>query len=46
MRKFIEFFIKNTAFTHSLFVVILITAFLAYKHVPKELFPPAELDKF
>lgn len=45
MRKFIEFFIKNAAFTHSLFVVILITAFLAYKHVPKELFPPAELDK-
>jgi multidrug efflux pump subunit AcrB len=45
MRKFIEFFIKNAAFTHSLFVVIIITAFLAYKDVPKELFPPAELDK-
>jgi HAE1 family hydrophobic/amphiphilic exporter-1 len=45
MKKFIEFFIKNVSFTHSLFVVIMIAAFLAYKHVPKELFPPAELDK-
>ncbi|WP_024790186.1 efflux RND transporter permease subunit [Lebetimonas sp. JH292] len=45
MKKFIGFFIKNAAFTHTLFFIIIITAFLSYKHVPKELFPPSELDK-
>ncbi len=45
MRKFIEFFLKRPAFTHTLFVIILISAYIAYKNVPKELFPPATLDK-
>jgi multidrug efflux pump subunit AcrB len=45
MRKIIEFFIKNAAFTHTLFVIVIISAFLAYKNVAKELFPPATLDK-
>ncbi|NPA88375.1 MAG: efflux RND transporter permease subunit, partial [Epsilonproteobacteria bacterium] len=45
MKKIIEFFIKNAAFTHTLFVIVIISAVIAYKNVPKELFPPATLDK-
>ena len=45
MRKFIEFFIKNAVFTHTLFIIIIISAILAYQNVTKELFPPATLDK-
>jgi len=45
MRKIIEFFIKNAAFTHTLFIIVIISAIIAYKNVPKELFPPATLDK-
>ena len=45
MKKYIEFFIKHSAFTHTLFVVIIILSIIAYKNVPKELFPPATLDK-
>ena len=45
MKKIIEFFIKNAAFTHTLFVIVIISAIIAYKNVPKELFPPATLDK-
>jgi len=45
MKKFIEFFIKNAIFTHVLFLIVIISAILAYKNVAKELFPPATLDK-
>ena len=45
MKKFIEFFIKHSAFTHTLFVIVVLLSILAYKNVPKELFPPATLDK-
>jgi multidrug efflux pump subunit AcrB len=45
MRKFIEFFIKRPAFTHTLFIIVIISSIIAYKNVPKELFPPATLDK-
>ena len=45
MKKYIEFFIKHSAFTHTLFVVLIILSVIAYKNVPKELFPPATLDK-
>ncbi|WP_457560001.1 efflux RND transporter permease subunit [Caminibacter sp.] len=45
MRKFIEFFIRRPAFTHTLFVIVIISSIIAYKNVPKELFPPATLDK-
>ena len=45
MKKYIEFFIKHSAFTHTLFAVIIILSIIAYKNVPKELFPPATLDK-
>ena len=45
MKRFVEFFIKNAVFTHVLFLIVIISAFLAYKNVAKELFPPATLDK-
>ncbi|MEO1928694.1 MAG: efflux RND transporter permease subunit [Nautiliaceae bacterium] len=45
MKKFIEFFIKNAVFTHVLFLIVIISSFIAYKNVAKELFPPATLDK-
>jgi len=41
----IEFFLKRPAFTHTLFVIVIISSILAYKNVAKELFPPAVLDK-
>ena len=45
MKRFIEFFIKNAVFTHTLFIIVIISAVIAYKNVAKELFPPATLDK-
>ena len=45
MKKIIEFFIRKPAFTHTLFIIVIISAVIAYKNVPKELFPPATLDK-
>ena len=45
MKKIIEFFLKNAVFTHTLFVIIILMSIIAYKNVPKELFPPATLDK-
>lgn len=45
MKRVLEFFIKNAVFTHTLFIIVLVVAFLSYKNVPKELFPPATLDK-
>ncbi len=45
IRKFIEFAIDRPALNHILFVLLLIMALFAYKSIPKEIFPPAELDK-
>ena len=45
MKKIIEFFLRNAVFTHTLFVVIILMSIIAYRNVPKELFPPATLDK-
>jgi len=45
MKKVIEFFLKNSVFTHTLFVIIILLSIIAYKNVSKELFPPATLDK-
>ena len=45
MRKVIEFFLKNSVFTHTLFVIVILMSIIAYRNVPKELFPPAVLDK-
>ena len=45
MKRVIEFFLKNAVFTHTLFIIIILMALIAYRNVPKELFPPATLDK-
>ena len=45
MKRVIGFFLKNAVFTHTLFIIIILMALIAYRNVPKELFPPATLDK-
>jgi len=45
IRNFIKFAIDRPALNHIFFVLFLLMAFFAYKSIPKEIFPPAELDK-
>ncbi len=45
IRNFIKFAIDRPALNHIFFVLLLLMAFFAYKSIPKEIFPPAELDK-
>jgi len=45
IKKFIAFGVNKAIVNHILFILMLIMAIFAYKEIPKELFPPAELDK-
>ena len=45
IRKIITFAVDKAIVNHILFILMLIMAIFAYKQIPKELFPPAELDK-
>jgi len=45
MRSFLRFAIERPILNHILFVLLLLMAFFAYQSIPKEIFPPAELDK-
>jgi len=45
IRGFIRFAIDRPALNHIFFVLLLLMAFFAYQSIPKEIFPPAELDK-
>jgi len=45
IRGFIRFAIDRPILNHILFVLLLLMAFFAYQSIPKEIFPPAELDK-
>jgi multidrug efflux pump subunit AcrB len=45
IKKFIAFGVDKAIVNHILFILMLIMAIFAYKEIPKELFPPAELDK-
>ena len=45
IRSFIRFAIDRPILNHILFVLLLLMAFFAYQSIPKEIFPPAELDK-
>ncbi|NKQ41945.1 MAG: efflux RND transporter permease subunit [Sulfurovum sp.] len=45
IRKFIEFAIDRPILNHILFILLLIMAVFAYKSIPKEIFPPSQLDK-
>ncbi len=44
IRKFITFAVEKAILNHILFLLMFIMAIFAYKSIPKELFPPAELD--
>ncbi|MRJ03182.1 MAG: efflux RND transporter permease subunit [Epsilonproteobacteria bacterium] len=45
MRKFLEFAIEKSALNHTLLLLTLILSIFAYQSVPKEIFPPVELNK-
>ncbi len=45
MKKFIEFAIDRPILNHMLFILLLAMALFAYKSIPKEIFPPSQLDK-
>ena len=45
MIKFIEYFLKNKRLNYSLLVFLLFLGYNAYVNIPKEMFPPVELDK-
>ncbi len=45
IRKFLDFAINRPVLNHIFFVLLLIMALFAYQKIPKEIFPPANLDK-
>jgi len=45
IKKIISFAVDKAIVNHILFLLMLLMALFAYKEIPKELFPPAELDK-
>ena len=45
IRKFVEFAVDKAILNHVLFLLMLILALFAYKTIPKEIFPPSNLDK-
>jgi len=44
IKKFIAFAVDKSILNHILFILMLIMALFAYKQIPKELFPPANLE--
>jgi len=45
IRYFLKFAIDRPWLNHILFILIMVLALFAYKKIPKEIFPPADLDK-
>jgi len=45
IRSFLRFAIERPVLNHIFFVLLLLMALFAYQSIPKEIFPPAELDK-
>jgi multidrug efflux pump subunit AcrB len=45
IRKFLHFALDRPVLNHIFFVLLLLMAFFAYQSIPKEIFPPAQLDK-
>jgi multidrug efflux pump subunit AcrB len=45
IRSFLRFAIERPVLNHIFLVLLLLMAFFAYQNIPKEIFPPAELDK-
>jgi len=45
IKNFIRFAIDRPILNHIFFILLLMMAFFAYHNIPKEIFPPSELDK-
>ena len=45
MHKFIEYFLTNKRLNYSLLIFLAYLGYNAYINIPKEMFPPVELDK-
>lgn len=45
MRSFIEFFISKPILNHMFLIFLILVSIYSYKNIPKEIFPPANLDK-
>lgn len=45
IKRFIAFAVDKAILNHILFILMLILAIFAYKSIPKDLFPPSDLDK-
>ncbi len=45
IKKFLEFAIERSALNHTLLLLVFILSIFAYQNVPKEIFPPIDLDK-
>jgi len=45
IRKFLEFAIDRPVLNHIFMVFMLVMSIFAYKSIPKEIFPPAQLDQ-
>ncbi len=45
IKKFLKFAIEKSALNHTLLILILILSYFAYQNVPKEIFPPIDLNK-
>ena len=45
IKKIISFAVDKAILNHILFVLMLILALFAYREIPKEIFPPSNLDK-
>ena len=45
IRRFLEFAVDRPWLNHILFILIMVMALFAYKQIPKEIFPPANLEK-
>ncbi len=45
IRRFITFAIDRPALNHIFFILVMVLALFAYQKIPKEIFPPADLEK-
>ncbi len=45
IRRFLAFSLDRPILNHILFILVMVLAIFAYQKIPKEIFPPADLDK-
>ena len=44
IKRFIEFAINKAMLNHIFLLFLLVVSIIAYKNIPKEIFPPSNLD--